>query len=126
MSDAASGFPKPLGFAPAPFDGWLAAAVLVGLTSLGLAWGPLGEPGYLTTSRVPVMAAGVVVVLGWRHGSRRLVRVGAALGLAAVVLAGFHGGGALLMLLALLALRRSETFRATIRDCPPDHPRLSV
>lgn len=82
--------------------GW--AALLVGLASLGLPWGPLGQPGYVTASRVPVALAGVLVVLGWRRGSRQLVRVGSALGLAAVVLAGFQGGGALALLLALLLL----------------------
>jgi len=100
-----------------PLSGRVTAVLLVGLTSLGLPWGALGQPGYVTAARVPVAAAGVLVILGWRHRSRRLVRVGAAFGLAAVVLAGFQGGGPLVMLLALLLLK-------TIRDFPPDDPRL--
>lgn len=97
----------------APLNGLVTAVLLVGLASLGLPWGALAQPGYVSVVRVPVAAAGVLVILGSRHRSRRLVRVGSSLGLAAVVLAGFQGSGPLVMLLALLLLE------AGVRRSPP-------
>ncbi len=84
--------------------GWTTAALLVGLVSLGLPWDDSGAPGYLTTVRVPVVAAGVAVILGWRARSRSLVRVGMACGVVALLLAHLVGGGALAMGIALVAL----------------------
>jgi hypothetical protein len=78
--------------------------LLVGLVSLGLPWGTFGTPGYQTTVRVPVVAAGVLVSLGWRAGSRFLIRVGMVLAVVALLLAQLVGGGALTLLLALVLL----------------------
>jgi hypothetical protein len=85
-------------------DGWACGALLVGLASLGLPWGTFGTPGYQTTVRVPVVAAGVVVYLGWRRRSRALVRVGMALATFALLLAHLVGGGAITLLIALVLL----------------------
>jgi hypothetical protein len=96
----------------ARLGGWATGALLVGLISLGLPWGTFGEPGYQTVVRVPVIAAGAAVYLGWRMRSRTLVRVGTALAVVALLLAHLVGGGAITLLIALvlleLGLRRTD------------------
>jgi hypothetical protein len=96
-----------IGRAPAVkqrLDGWVTAALLVGLVSLGLPWGTFGAPGYQTIVRVPVIAAGVAVYIGWRLRSRSLLRVGMALAVVALLLARLVGGGAIALLIALVLL----------------------
>lgn len=94
----------PRATAPSNIGGWLTAALLVGLISLGLPWGPLGSPGYTTVARVPVVAAGVVVVVAARLRSDRLVWVAMAFGVLAIMLGRLSGSGPLALALALLLL----------------------
>lgn len=94
----------PIVLAGERLSGWVTAALLVGMVSLGLPWGGYGAPGYLTIVRVPVVAAGLVVFLGWRRRSRPLVRVGMAFGVVAVMLAHLVGSGAIALAIALVVL----------------------
>jgi hypothetical protein len=87
-----------------PLGGWATGALLVGLVSLGLPWGEVGAPGYMTIVRVPVIAAGIAVFLGWRMRSRGIVRVGMASAVVAVMLAQLVGSGAIALALALVLL----------------------
>jgi hypothetical protein len=87
-----------------PLGGWVTGALLVGLVSLGLPWGELGAPGYTTIVRVPVVAAGIAVFLGWRRRSRALVRVGTAFAVVALMLAHLVGSGAIALAIAVLLL----------------------
>lgn len=99
MTDAAAGT------APVrPLGGWVTASLLIGLASLGLPWGQLGAAGYTTSVRVPVILAGVAVIVGWRMRSRLLVRLGMALAVVAVLLASLVGGGPIALVLALVVL----------------------
>ena len=84
--------------------GWVTGALLVGLVSLGLPWGDFGTPGYMTVVRVPVVAAGLAVFLGWRMRSRGLVRVGMAFAVVALMLAHLVGSGAIALAIALVLL----------------------
>lgn len=85
-------------------SGWAAAALLLGIVSLGLPWGAFGAPGYLTTVRVPVVAAGIVILLGWRRRSLPLVRIGEASAVLALMLARGTGGGPLTLVVAVVLL----------------------
>jgi hypothetical protein len=87
-----------------PLGGWVTGALLVGLVSLGLPWGEGGSPGYMTIVRVPVIAAGVAVLLGWRMRSRSLVRAGMVFAVVALLLAHLVGGGAIALALGLVIL----------------------
>lgn len=87
-----------------PLNGWATGALLVGLVALGLPWGDGGAPGYTTVVRVPVIAAGLVVFLGWRLRSRPLVRVGMVLASIALVLVHLVGSGAIALAIALVLL----------------------
>ena len=89
---------------PRRLPGLVLGALLVGVVSLGLPWGDLGQPGYAGVVRVPVIVAGLAVLLGWRWGSRRLVRVGTAFGLAAVALSHLAGSGPLAFAFAMVLL----------------------
>lgn len=84
--------------------GWATGALLVGLVSLGLPWGTVGAPGYLTVVRVPVIAAGAVVYVGWRLRSLPLVRVGMVFAVVALMLAHLVGSGAIALAIALVLL----------------------
>lgn len=77
---------------------------MVGVVSLGLPWGDVGTAGYTTIARVPVVAAGVIVLLGWRTASQPLVQVGEALGVVALMLAHLVGSGPLALAIALVLL----------------------
>jgi hypothetical protein len=94
----------PVLVAGAALGGWVTGALLVGLVSLGLPWGEVGAPGYMTIVRVPVVAAGLAVFLGWRMRSRGLVRVGMAFAIVALMLAHLVGSGAITLAIALVLL----------------------
>jgi hypothetical protein len=87
-----------------PLGGWATGALLVGLVSLGLPWGEVGAPGYMTIVRVPVIAAGLAVFLGWRTRSRGVVRVGMAFAVFGLMEAHLVGGGAIALALGLVLL----------------------
>jgi hypothetical protein len=93
--------------------GWGAAALLVGLVSLGLPWGTTGAPGYEGPARVLVVAAGGVAVLGLRRDSTALVRLAWSLAIGAIVVGGPGGGGPVALVVALFLLHRAGRSRSS-------------
>jgi hypothetical protein len=100
-------------------DGLAVTALVLAVLSIGLPWavgvqasGGAVVVGYESPARVLIAAALVLVVLGWRHGSRPLAWAGFALGIASVAIDGSQlRSGALVMLIAMgclaTAIRRA-------------------
>jgi peptidoglycan/LPS O-acetylase OafA/YrhL len=115
VSEAATSPSRPAERAPAALVG---LAVALGLVALGLPWGTVGSPGYTQDARVPVIAAGVALLLGWRRGSRPWMRLATVLGIVGFAVSGQGGGGPVVLLLALasveVVIHRTTSARSTV------------
>lgn len=100
-------------------ESWLLAAFALGVVSLGLSWAPTLAPGYEEQVRVPVLAAGLLVALGWRRQSRVLLRLGVVSAVAALAIGGRDGAGPPVFLLALSALWLAVRARPEPSDVQP-------